>query len=357
MLLEQHCAADALRGTVFVDPTAVTPYVLHVARVSVVRGRETIASDLVAVKQTAVDTLEPWPPGFLSLLIPSQGTFEQVHGSGNAAQPLVESARIYLRDEMTRARLDALATALRAELPERERTINAGFAYQESELAEARQRWKAKVESGTPQANEELAAIKHRQHDLARRREAAIARVRDEPDELSAGDLNVEIADPVVRAELADDFVAHAYVVPTSDPELKERFDADVEATAVRVVTEFEERFGAQVLDVSRPDRARAAGLEEYPGFDLLSRHSDGSQRAIEVKGRATTGAVQMTLNELVKAASLGDEAWLYVVYGCAGIAPELQRVRNPANVLRHRISGHAIIERGAVVSSSTLEN
>ncbi|MGH7744315.1 MAG: DUF3883 domain-containing protein [Candidatus Dormibacteria bacterium] len=146
-------------------------------------------------------------------------------------------------------------------------------------------------------------------------------------------------------------------MVPTSDPELKERFDADVEATAVRIVTEFEERFGAQVLDVSRPDRARAAGLEEYPGFDLLSRRSDGTQRAIEVKGRATTGAVQMTLNELVKAASLGEEAWLYVVYGCAGVTPELQRVRNPANVLRHRLSGHAIIERGAVVSSSTLEN
>jgi superfamily II DNA or RNA helicase len=342
VLIEQHCAADALRGAVYVDPTAVAPYVLHVARVSVVRGRETIASDLVAVKQTSVDTLEAWPPGFLALLIPGQGTFEEVRGADNATQPLVESAQNYLRDQMLQARVDALATALRAELPERERTINAGFAYQESELAEARQRWKGKVDSGTAQANEELAAIKQRQRDLAHRREAAIARVRDEPAELSAGDV---------------EFIAHAYVVPTSDPELKERFDADVEATAVRIVMEFEERFGAQVLDVSRPDRARAAGLEDYPGFDLLSRRSDGTQRAIEVKGRATTGAVQMTLNELVKAASLGDEAWLYVVYGCASVAPELQRVRNPANVLRHRISGHAVIERGAVVSSSTLES
>jgi hypothetical protein len=61
-----------------------------------------------------------------------------------------------------------------------------------------------------------------------------------------------------------------------------------------------------------------------------------------------------MTLNELVKAASLGDEAWLYVVYGCASVTPDLQRVRNPANVLRPRISGH---ERGTIVSSSTLEH
>jgi len=342
VLVEQHCATDALRGAVYVDPTAVTPYVLHVARVSVVRGRETIASDLVAVKQTALDTLEAWPPGFLALLMPSRGTFEQLHGADASVQPLLERARAYLRDEMAQPRVESFATALRAELPERERTINAGFAYQESELAEARQRWKGKVDSGSPQANEELAAIKQRQRDLAHRREAAIARVRIEPDELSAGDV---------------EFIAHAYVVPTSDPELKERFDADVEATAVRIVTEFEERFGAHVLDVSRPDRARAAGLEDYPGFDLLSRRSDGAQRAIEVKGRATIGAVQMTLNELVKAASLGDEAWLYVVYECASVTPELQRVRNPANVLRHRISGHAIIEHGAIVSSSSLEN
>jgi len=342
VLVEQHCSTDALRGAVYVDPTAVAPYVLHVARVSVVRGRETIASDLVAVKQTALDTLEAWPPGFLALLMPSRGTFEQLHGADASVQPLVERARAYLRDEMAQLRVDVFAASLRAELPERERTINAGFAYQESELAEARQRWKGQVESGAPQANEELAAIKQRQRDLAYRREAAIARVRSEPDELSAGDV---------------EFVAHAYVVPTSDPELKERFDAGVEATAVRIVTEFEERFGAYVVDVSRPDRARSAGLEDYPGFDLLSRRSDGTQRAIEVKGRATIGPVQMTLNELVKAASLGDEAWLYVVYGCAGVTPELQRVRNPANVLRHRISGHAIIERGAVVSSSSLEN
>jgi hypothetical protein len=342
VLVEQQCAEDALRGAVYVDPTAVTPYVLHVARVSVVRGRETIASDLVAVKQTAIDTLEPWPPGFLALLIPSRGSFEQVHGAEHSITPLVESARNYLRDEVAQSRVDSIAAALRAELPERERTINAGFAYQESELAEARQRWKSKVDSGTPQANEDLGAIKQRQRDLAHRREAAIARLRNEPESIAAG---------------AVEFIAHAYVVPTTDPELKERFDADVEATAVRIVTEFEERFGANVIDVSRPDRARAAGLEDYPGFDLLSRRSDGTQRAIEVKGRATTGAVQMTLNELVKAASLGDEAWLYVVYGCASLVPELQRVRNPANVLRHRLSGHAIIERGTVVTSSTLDN
>ncbi len=340
-LVEQRCLADALRGAVYVDPTTAAPYLLHVARISVVRGSDTVASDLVAVRQTAPDEIEPAPPGFLALLIPNRGSFEQIHGAHEKTRAYVESARAYLRENVARKRVDELASTERAELPERERTIVAGFAYQESELAEARKRWKTKVESGAPQANEELAAVKARQRELAQRRTKAIARIRSEPDALGVGDV---------------EFIAHAYIVPTSDPEVKERFDADVEARAVRIVTEFEERFGATVLDVSRPDRACDAGLEPHPGFDLLARRPDGTQRAIEVKGRATTGAIEMTLNELVKAATLADDAWLYVVYGCASANPELQRVRNPANVLRHRISGHAVIERGAILSNSAVD-
>jgi superfamily II DNA or RNA helicase len=340
-LIEHRFSEDALRGAVYVDPTATGPYILHVARISVVRGRDTLASDLVAVKQTSVDALEPWPAGFLALLMPGRGDFDEFSGAAESAQALVASAHVFLRERVARSRVDELAARLRDDLPERERTINAGFAYQESELAEARKRWRAKVESGTPQANAELAAIKQRQRDLQHRRETAIGRVRSEPDSLAVGIV---------------EFVAHAYVLPTNDPELKLRFDADVEATAVRIATEFEERLGAQVIDVSRPDRARAAGLEEYPGFDLLSRRVDGTERAIEVKGRASRGAVQMTLNELVKAASLGEQAWLYVVYECASVAPDLCRVRDPSNSLRHRLAGHAIIEQNEIVATSTLE-
>lgn len=338
-LIEQRFSVDALRGAVYVDPTATVPYILHIARISVVRGRDTVASDLVAVKQTSVEALEPWPPGYLALLIPGRGTFEQLSDASESARALVASARAFLRDRSARSRVDELTAILREDLPERERTVSAGFAYQESELAEARKRWRSKVESGAPQASAELSAIKQRQRELQHRRETAIARVRSEPDGLAVG--NVE-------------FVAHAYVLPTQDPELKLRFDADVEAAAVRIATEFEERLGAKVIDVSRPERARAAGLEEYPGFDLLSRRVDGTERAIEVKGRASKGAVQMTLNELVKAASLGDQAWLYVVYECASVAPDLCRVRDPSNSLRHRLSGHAVIEQNEIIATRT---
>ena len=48
---------------------------------------------------------------------------------------------------------------------------------------------------------------------------------------------------------------------------------------------------GAEVQAVSNPEKARAAGLPDWPGFDLLSRHPSGEARSIEVKGRAGRAA------------------------------------------------------------------
>ena len=66
--------------------------------------------------------------------------------------------------------------------------------------------------------------------------------------------------------------------MPTDDPEDRKRFDAEVEAIAVKVAWAFEEAAGAVVKDVSKPHLARAAGLEDNPGFDLLSRHPGGGR-------------------------------------------------------------------------------
>ena len=87
---------------------------------------------------------------------------------------------------------------------------------------------------------------------------------------------------------------------------------------------------GADVQDVSTPEKARAAGLSDWPGFDLLSRHPNGEARSIEVKGRAGRGAVRMELNEWRQACNLGGRYWLYAVFDCATPAPQLYRVRDP---------------------------
>ena len=82
--------------------------------------------------------------------------------------------------------------------------------------------------------------------------------------------------------------------------------------------------------DVSTPEKARAAGIPNWPGFDLISRYPDGEERSIEVKGRAARAAVQMELNEWKQACNLGERYWLYVVFGCATPTPQLYRIQDP---------------------------
>ena len=132
-----------------------------------------------------------------------------------------------------------------------------------------------------------------------------------------------------------------------------ERFDAEVEAVAVRVATAFEEGSGAEVKDVSRPAQARRAGLSDWPGFDLLSIRAAGERRCIEVKGRAGSGSVDVSDNEWAKACNLRNEYWLYVVYDCATPRPRLLRVWDPfaTLLLRSRKSNAHTVTASAVTA------
>ena len=95
----------------------------------------------------------------------------------------------------------------------------------------------------------------------------------------------------------------------------------------MKVAAAYEDRFGADVRDVSRPELARRAGLPEWPGFDLLSSHPEGQLRNIEVKGRARSGSVEISDNEWAAACNRRDDYWLYVVFDCATSHPRLVRV------------------------------
>ena len=129
--------------------------------------------------------------------------------------------------------------------------------------------------------------------------------------------------------------LVHALVVPVQGAEELERYDADVEAIAVEMATAYEESLGAEVTDVSKPELARRAGLTDWPGFDLRSRHpasgdAPAEERAIEVKGRAGSGNVHISENEWARACNLRDDYWLYTVFDCATPRPRLVRVRDP---------------------------
>lgn len=163
--------------------------------------------------------------------------------------------------------------------------------------------------------SEDLDAVKRRQRALREQRTLALANIESAPDRILPGE-------PL--------FLAHALVVPPTGREEVEVFDARVEEVAMRIASEWERGRGVTVKDVSRPPGARMAGLPDHPGFDLLTVDGGGRQRCIEVKGRAGRSAIWMELNEWKAACHLGEEYWLYVVYGCGTPTPRLERVRDP---------------------------
>ena len=166
----------------------------------------------------------------------------------------------------------------------------------------------------------QLTSVKERQRSLSAIRTRHLDCIRAEPDTIRPGDV---------------EFLVHALVVPSQDPEEMEVYDAEVESIAVSVATAYEESFNAVIKDVSRPALARRAGLTDWPGFDLLSeRRGDADNPAqtlaIEVKGRRGYGGIEVSDNEWAKACNLRSQYWLYVVFDCATAHPRLVRICDP---------------------------
>jgi superfamily II DNA or RNA helicase len=105
----------------------------------------------------------------------------------------------------------------------------------------------------------------------------------------------------------------------------------ETEATAMRVVMEYERSQGRQVYDVH----------EKNLGYDLTSLDlNSGELRLIEVKGLAeATGPILLTPNERRVAEDRRDCYWLYVVTHCA-TEPQLQDpIKDPARFDWHEVT------------------
>jgi len=341
-------AKQALKGGVFVDPTAQRPYMLHLALITVSRKADrslpALARDdvleyrLVGLKQEEDGPVEKCPVEHLLLLKGGHGIPQSVRRFADTARDSRNLARAYAMENVARPLADERRRALLDSLPEREDFIRRGYDYQEAELAAIRARLSEKVRAGDARAKGEITRIIERQRALASRREEALATLRREPELIAPDDVT---------------FVAHALVVPSSDPEDRKRHDEAIEAMAVKVARAYEEANGAVVRDVSKPELARAAGLPDYPGFDLLSRGSGGEERAIEVKGRAGIGNVELSENEWAKACNLRERYWLYVVYECASMHPRLLRIQDPFGKLLVRAKGSVVIEERDILEAA----
>ncbi len=347
-LLARH-GGEALRGAIFVDPHAEEPYLFHLARVSVVRrGRnrvETVEIRPVGLRQESDGAVSPCPPEHLLLLRGIGGVAPGSIPLARAAHRLTENARASLKE--TALRMAAKhRVRLEEALPERRRWTARGYDYKTAELMTRRRSMSGEARQGDSQAQAELAIVKEEQNRLVAEQRCHLAALEAEPASIGPGEAAM---------------IAHALVLPTGDPEERQRHDAEVEAIAMAHARAHEEAAGASVRDVSRPALARRAGLGDWPGFDLRSLRPAGAggpaeDRAIEVKGRAGSGAVEVSENEWAAACNLRERYWLYVVFDCAGPRPRLVRVRDPFGRLLARTKGGVVISASEILSASTDE-
>jgi len=354
-------SADALRGAVFIDPTAEAPYFFHLGLLRIVRGadqepgllgaEQPIEYRLIGLRQDSAGRIEECPVEHLLLMRGGPGGIPlAVRPFAAQAPTATELAARFAREQIAAPLAERHRSAMLASLPERERFIEAGYRYEEDALLAQRVITANRAREGDKRAAVELDRIKQRQRSLEDLKQQALAALRREPELIEPREVT---------------FLAHALAVPSSDPEDKKRHDAEIEKVAVRIAAEYERAQGWTPRDVSTPALARAAGLSDNPGFDILSnRPAFGAtsgkstvfeERAIEVKGRAGVGDIELTENEWSRACNSRDHYWLYVVYDCATPNPRLMRVQDPFYNLVATAKGGVIIDETEVFRAASV--
>jgi len=129
--------------------------------------------------------------------------------------------------------------------------------------------------------------------------------------------------------------IASVVVLPHPEreaPELRRmRPNPETEATAMRIVMEYERSLGRQVSDVH----------EQNLGYDVTSLDlTSGELRLIEIKGLSeAAGMILLTPNERRVAEDRRDCYWLYIVTNCS-TKPTLQEpVKDPARFDWHEVT------------------
>ena len=360
-------AHHARRGAIFIDPRAGEAGLWHLAALSVEDdssglapggdspnarrepSRTVLEKRLLALRQGTDEAAAESSLDALLALHCAPGIAPGSVPLASRGTVLRAGASVHVERHVSQM-VEAHRAARRAELPDRRRRVNVSFDLQAAALAKRRSELARAAAPDTGRgsrresAQAEIAALKREQAALASARESALRELDGDPDRIVAG---------------APRLLVHALALPPPADSDIERMDERVEAVAVRIAAQAEADRGAEVQDVSNPEKARAAGLSDWPGFDLLSRYPDGEVRSIEVKGRAGRSAVRMELNEWKQACNLGERYWLYVVYGCATPEPRLYRVRDPFRSLlaEERSVSAFTITVGNVVKAAATES
>ncbi|MCY2928840.1 MAG: SNF2-related protein [Planctomycetota bacterium] len=315
-LLDQ-AGNDLTRGAVFFDLHHTEPYRLDVFTAAVRDGRNNCLHRVLQVVQCSLDGAMAIrrPTIFLDLaaaphgaaapgpgLMPSRAAMEQVL-IAQALRPLLTDV-VAERQRQVRTILDHVEISLTTIIDK----VQVQFA-QLAELKEAR--------PNEPGIEGRLKMLEDRMDELNGRLEQR-RRELDREAECIIGDI---------------EHVGSAWVLPHPDrdaPTIAPMVrDEEIERIAIQAAIAHEEAAGWQVESVEAENR----------GFDLISRkpHPEDPATAIavkfiEVKGRATVGAIALTSNEYNTASRLRGDYWLYVVYNCAA-QPEVHTIADPVRM------------------------
>ncbi|MCC6533590.1 MAG: DUF3883 domain-containing protein [Burkholderiales bacterium] len=345
----ERCRSAGRQGAVFTDPSATRPYLFHVARVSVVRRadqafaslqrEEVLDERLVGIRQFADNRMLEAPVEQLLLLKPGAKVDPAAVPFLAQGDTYREAAYQHTRDALLARLCELQSLSARSRLEQTEAYLRRAYDYQESELASTRKRYTDRSRGGDQKADAELDRIKHEQRGLSQRRSLAIAQARREVELIGSGRVEV---------------IATALVQPSNAIEDIKARDAQVERIAMELAIAHEASLGADVRDVSTPEKARVLGLSDYPGFDLHSKRPDGEVRMIEVKGRTGATHVELMENEWARACSAREKYWLYAVFDCDSAAPRLVRVQDPFATLLAKARGSVVVDYGDIARSAT---
>lgn len=287
------------KGAVFELPNLDVPGPLGHLELTIVDGTGQVVSKRLIAGIAPVDTAVP-------KALPSQVLVDAAPSTDVPKDVEVEMVQSQLRDWVHETVLDKFFEEVRAERG-REVAIRRKYRlksldYLIRESTKKLTQYKVKARQGDamdlPILLEErrLKELRERKESLLRRLEGE-ANLFPQPAELFA----LAYAYPATQeGSLTED-----------DPELRRK----VELAAMATVIAYEHEQGRNPKDVSA----------ENVGFDVQS-----TGRAVEVKGKAATGAIILTPNEWITASRLGDAYYLYIVTN-ALTNPALHIVHNPA--------------------------
>ena len=327
------------RGAVSFDPQADEPYLFYLARIPVIRQTNdkpyVLYEMLVGIKHFADGRCEETPAHLLLTLIPrttQQGMPKTLSAEWINRADETQPIENFVCENFGNPKLSHIRDRLQSEVDEKREQIKISFRLREGELLKQRLNLKKDVAKGIPAAQTKLNNCDQEIKALPKKRAEAEANLIEEIENTQLGPVTV---------------YTRAFVTKPPTEEIPTKTLRDAEAIAIKTAIEHERKRGAEVKDVSNPNRKK--------GFDLQSRHPNGEVRYIEVKGRTGITSVELTANEWRQAANHRDRYWLYVVYHCDTEEPQLYRCQDPFSNLLAKATGNIRINAGDIIRKSKL--